>query len=136
MAAEGAGVGGDGRQRLLAARDAYTHTVSPHHHEVLHHVAHRARREGSPGTADIGALLPWKRLRADTRWAGALLAVAEAEVRPATAAAVAAVRDASLSRGAAARAGLPGFASGDAPASAVLTAAAPDRRAAYGPQDW
>ncbi|WP_258311200.1 hypothetical protein [Streptomyces sp. NWU49] len=65
------------------------------------------------------------------------MAVAEAEVRRATAAAVAAVRDASLGRGAAARAGraalagLPGFASGDAPASAVLTAAAPDRRAVY-----
>ncbi|MEU6887922.1 hypothetical protein ABZ918_22410 [Streptomyces viridosporus] len=58
-------------------------------------------------------------------------------MRRATAAAVAAVRDASLGRGAAARAGraalagLPGFASGDAPASAVLTAAAPDRRAVY-----
>ncbi|MER5995694.1 hypothetical protein [Streptomyces viridosporus] len=57
MAGEGAGVGSDGRQRLIAARDTYTHTVSPHHDEVLQHVAHRARREGSPGKADIGALL-------------------------------------------------------------------------------
>ncbi|MFF9220771.1 hypothetical protein [Streptomyces viridosporus] len=136
MAGEGAGVGSDGRQRLLAARNAYTRTASPHHDEVPPHVAHRARREGGLGTADIGALPPWKRLRAGTRWAGALMAVAEAEVRPATAAAVAAVRDTSLSRSAAARAGraapagLPGLVSGDAPAPAVLTAAAPDRRAA------
>ncbi|MGV4891422.1 hypothetical protein ACSR0Z_33540 [Streptomyces viridosporus] len=133
MAGEGAGVGGDGRQRLLAARDACTRTVSPHHDEVPHHVARRARGEGSLGKADLGALL-WKRLRADTRWAGALMAVAEAEARRATAAAV---RDPSLGRrtaaeaGRAALAGLPGFASGDAPASAVLTAAAPDRRAVY-----
>ncbi|EFE72181.1 predicted protein [Streptomyces viridosporus ATCC 14672] len=105
-------------------------------------MSRRARGEGSPGKADIGALLLWKRLRAGTRWAGALMAVADAEVRRATAAAVAAVRDTSLSRGAAARAsratlaGLPGFVSGDAPASAVLTAAAPDRMAVYAPQDW
>ncbi|MEU6887921.1 hypothetical protein ABZ918_22405 [Streptomyces viridosporus] len=57
MAGEGAGVGGDGRQRLIAARDACTQAVSPHHDEVPQHVAHRARREGSPGKAGIGALL-------------------------------------------------------------------------------
>ncbi|WP_055691547.1 hypothetical protein [Streptomyces prasinus] len=111
--------------------------VSPHYDEVLHHVAHRAQAEGSLGKADIGALLLWKRLRADTRWAGALMAVADAEVRRVTAAAVAAVRDTSLSRSTAARvgraalAGLPGSTSGDALASAVLTAAAPDRTAVY-----
>ncbi|MGW3683347.1 hypothetical protein [Streptomyces prasinus] len=137
MAGEGAVVGSDGWQRLIAARDAYTHTVSPHYDEVLHHVARRAQAEGSLGKADIGALLLWKRLRADTRWAGALMAVADAEVRRVTTAAVAAVRDTSLSRSTAARAGraalagLPGFASGDALASAVLTAAAPDRMAVY-----
>ncbi|MDT0616097.1 hypothetical protein [Streptomyces lancefieldiae] len=54
-----------------------------------------------------------------------------------TAAAVSAVRDTSVSRSEAARAGraalteLPGFVSGDALASAVLTAAAPNRMAVY-----
>ncbi|MFE9976601.1 hypothetical protein ACFYRD_39380 [Streptomyces hirsutus] len=137
MPDQGAVVSSDGWQRLIAARTAYTQAVSAHYDEVLHHVAHRAQAEGSLGKADIGALLLWKRLRADTLWAGALMAVADADVRRATAAAMAAVRDTSLSRSAAARAGraalaeLPGFTSGDALASAVLTAAAPDRMAVY-----
>ncbi|MCG8971329.1 hypothetical protein JRC61_38120 [Streptomyces sp. CL12-4] len=104
---------------------------------MLHQVAHRARTEGSLGKADIGALLLWKRLRADTRWANNLMAVADADVRKATAAATLAVRDNSISSSQAARAGraalseLPGFTSGDALASALLTAAAPDRMAVY-----
>ncbi|MEV5513888.1 hypothetical protein AB0L50_13305 [Streptomyces flaveolus] len=137
MTDQGAVIDNEGWQRLIAAREAYTHAVSPHYDEVLHQVAHRARTERSIGKADIGALLLWKRLRADTRWASALMAVADADVREATRAATAAVRDTSLSRSQAARAGraalaeLPGFTSGDALASAVLTAAAPDRMAVY-----
>ncbi|MET9983996.1 hypothetical protein [Streptomyces rochei] len=79
----------------------------------------------------------WKRLRADTRWAGALMATADRDVRRVTAVAAVAVRDTSLPRGEAARAGraalaeLPGFTTGDALASAVLTAAAPHRMAVY-----
>lgn len=63
--------------------------------------------------------------------------VADSEVRRATAAATAAVRNTSVSRSEAARAGraapsgLPGFASGDALPSAALTAAAPHRTAVY-----
>ncbi|MBQ0890871.1 hypothetical protein KBZ94_39155 [Streptomyces sp. RM72] len=89
------------------------------------------------GKADIGALLLWKRLRADTRWASALMTTADAEVRRATAAAMTAVLDTSVSPSDAARAGraalapLPGFTRGDALASTVLTAAAPDRMAVY-----
>ncbi|MER6851282.1 hypothetical protein AB0A81_30560 [Streptomyces flaveolus] len=85
-------IGSESWQRLIAARDAYTHAVSPHFDEVLHQVAHRARTEGSLGKADIGALLLWKRLRADTRWANALMTVADADVRKATSAATLAVR--------------------------------------------
>lgn len=65
------------------------------------------------------------------------MALPEADVRRATAAATTAARDTSPSRSAAARAGraalvsLPGFVTGDALASAVLTAAAPDRMAIY-----
>ncbi|MFG3115511.1 hypothetical protein ACGF4C_13995 [Streptomyces sp. NPDC048197] len=124
-------------QQLAAARQAYTDTVSPHYDETLQQVTQRARASGDIGKADIGALLIWKRLRADTPWAAKLMALADADVRHVTAAATAAARDTSLSRSAAARAGraalrsLPGFHTGDALASAVLTAAAPDRMAMY-----
>ncbi|MFF8882092.1 hypothetical protein [Streptomyces flaveolus] len=65
------------------------------------------------------------------------MATADAEVRKAAKAATLAVRDTSLSRSHAARdgraalSGLPGFTPGDALASAVLTAAAPDSMAVY-----
>ncbi|MGV2918283.1 hypothetical protein [Streptomyces alfalfae] len=65
------------------------------------------------------------------------MALADAGVRRATAAATTAPRDTTLSRCAGAQAGraalahLPGFRTGDALASAVLTAAAPDRMAIY-----
>ncbi|MFJ7242795.1 hypothetical protein ACIQWB_37530 [Streptomyces olivaceus] len=124
-------------QRLASARQAYTDTVSPYYDETLHHVAQRARVSGDIGKADIGALLMWKRLRADTPWAAELMALADADVRRATAAATTAARDNTLSRSSAAQAGraalasLPGFRTGDALASAVLTAAAPNRMAVY-----
>ncbi|MFJ6142971.1 hypothetical protein [Streptomyces anulatus] len=124
-------------QRLAAAHQAYTDTVSPYYDEILQEVTRRACTGGSIGKADIGALLMWKRLRADTPWASELMALADSDVRRATAAATAAARDTSLSRRSAARAGraalasLPGFRTGDALASAVLTAAAPDRMAVY-----
>ncbi|MFE7445915.1 hypothetical protein ACFU7X_36325 [Streptomyces chartreusis] len=124
-------------QRLVSARQAYTDTVSPYYDETLQQVTQRACEDGSIGKADIGALLMWKRLRADTPWAAELMALADADVRRATAAATTAVRDTSVSRRTSARAGraalasLPGFRTGDALASAVLTAAAPDRMAIY-----
>ncbi|MCI4145777.1 MULTISPECIES: hypothetical protein [unclassified Streptomyces] len=124
-------------ERLAAARQAYTDTVSPYYDETLQEVTRRAYTSGSIGKADIGALLMWKRLRADTPWAAELMALADTDVRRATAAATTAARDPTLSLGAAAQAGraalahLPGFRTGDALASAVLTAAAPDRMAIY-----
>ncbi|WP_253191303.1 hypothetical protein [Streptomyces sp. M1013] len=132
--------GSDGWQRLIAAREMYTRSAGVHYDEVLDQVAQRAHSEGSIGKADIGALLLFKRLRADTRWASALMATADADVRRATAAAMTAVLDASVSPSEAARAGrgalagLPGYTRGDALASIVLTAAAPHRTASASPQ--
>ncbi|MEU6950224.1 hypothetical protein ABZ957_34180 [Streptomyces sp. NPDC046316] len=124
-------------QRLAAAHQAYTDTVSPYYDETLQEVTRRACASGSIGKADIGALLMWKRLRADTPWASELMALADTEVRHATAAATTAARNTTLSLCAGAQAGraalahLPGFRTGDALASAILTAAAPHRMAIY-----
>jgi hypothetical protein len=74
-------------QRLAAARQAYADTVSPYYDETLQEVTRRACTSGGIGKADIGALLMWKRLRADTPWAAELMALADTDVRRATAAA-------------------------------------------------
>ncbi|MFD8430637.1 hypothetical protein ACFV1R_23900 [Streptomyces coelicoflavus] len=55
-------------QRLAAAHQAYTDTVSPYYDETRQEVTRRACTSGSIGKADIEALLMWKRLRADTPW--------------------------------------------------------------------
>ncbi len=122
---------------LIAAHDSYRAATSPNYDEVLWEVSQRAEASGSLGKADIGALVVWKRLSARTRWASALMARPDTEVRAATSKAWEAVRDTSRPRALAARAGrtalasLPGFRKGDALASAVLTAAAPLRMAVY-----
>lgn len=105
--------------------------------EVLEQVQHRVAAEGSIGKADIGALVLWKRLNASTRWADALMRMTDRDVRELTAVSVAAVNDVSRTVPDAARAGrsalssLPGCTTGDALASALLLAAAPDRMAVY-----
>lgn len=105
--------------------------------EVFHEVAARIEDAGSAGKGDIGALLFWKRLRADTPWAATLHQVAESEVREITARAVQAARDDTITTPEAASAArsaltaLPGFTTGDALASAVIAAAAPRRMAVY-----
>ncbi|MFE2159875.1 hypothetical protein ACFW9M_18890 [Streptomyces lydicus] len=122
---------------LVAARAAYASTVSEFYDETFWCVSHRGQATGSFGKVDIGALLLWKRLRADTVWVGELMALPDNHVREVTAASVNAVRDTSLSRMSAAKSGraalatLPGFRTGDALASALLTAAAPERMAIY-----
>ncbi|MFI9365142.1 hypothetical protein ACIG5E_29440 [Kitasatospora sp. NPDC053057] len=122
---------------LVPARAGYLAGVSPHYDEVLDEVAQRVRSSGSLGKTDIAALTVWKRLSARTPWAAVLMSRPDAEVRAVTGRAVAAVRDTAVPRGEAARAGravlmgLPGFRTGDALASAVLTAAAPARMAVY-----
>ncbi|MFF9337718.1 hypothetical protein ACF1AI_35765, partial [Streptomyces albogriseolus] len=72
-----------------------------------------------------------------TRWVTALMSLPDTHVRAVTERAVTAVRNTTVSPSEAARTGrgiiaeLPGFHSGDALASAVLTAAAPTRMAVY-----
>lgn len=124
-------------ERLVEARSAYEKAVSQAYDEVLWEVTERVAKTNSIGKADIGALLFWKRLRADTPWVAELHTLADEGVRAETTAAVAAVRDGRLPTPDAAREGrralgaLPGFAKGDALASALLLAAAPDRMAIY-----
>ncbi|WP_422935805.1 hypothetical protein [Sinomonas sp. P47F7] len=110
---------------------------SPAYDEILHEVTDHARATNSIGKADVGALLFWKRLRADTPWVSELMIMNDSEVRAITAKTMLDVRDESPSVPKAARAGrralspLPGFQSGDALASALLFAAAPDRMAVH-----
>ena len=121
---------------LIAAYDA-KHSEASHYDEVLDEVAGRCIETGSLGKLDIGALVFWKRLRANTPWAEHLLDKSESDVRKVTAEAVRCARDESLSVPEAARlartklVGLPGFQTGDAVASALIVAAAPDRMAVY-----
>lgn len=123
--------------RLVAAHASYERQASAAYDEVLVEVAARVATTGSIGKADIGALVLWKRLRADTRWARRLMDMTDLEVRSHTAQAVDAVRDRTVPVPAAARSGrrllgaLPGFTMGDALASALLVAAAPDCMAVY-----
>ncbi|MFE7427483.1 hypothetical protein [Streptomyces sp. NPDC057545] len=122
---------------LNSARTDYLAGVSPHCDEVFHEVAQRTERAGSLGKTDIAALVVWKRLSAQTRWVSALMSLPDAQVRAVTERAVTAVHNTTLPRGEAARTGrgilweLPGFRTGDALASAVLTASAPQRMAVY-----
>lgn len=124
-------------ERLRQARLDYGQAVSPSYDEVFHEVVDRIAEAGSVGKSDIGALLFWKRLRANSPWVTQLMAMTDAEVRDDAAEAVTAVNDTSQSAPNAAGAGraalspLPGFTTGDALASAVLAAAAPERMAAY-----
>ena len=122
---------------LIPARADYLAAVSPHYDEVFHDVAQRTEHTGSLGKTDIAALVVWKRLSAQTPWVSALMSLPDTHVREVTQRAVTAVRDTTLPRSEAARTGrgimweLPGFRTGDALASAALTAAAPTRMAVY-----
>lgn len=119
---------------LCAARSRVDSEV---YDELLYEVSHRIETSGSIGKGDVGALLFWKRLRANTPWVASLQLTPEVRVRAVTAVAVDAVRDTSVDTAEAARRGraalspLPGFARGDALASALLLAAAPQRMAVY-----
>jgi hypothetical protein len=123
--------------RLLAARKAYCDAVAPAYDDVLHAVTDRVAQSGSLGKDDIGALLFWKRLRADTRWAKAMHDLPDAQVRSITSEAVKMVNDDALELRKAARKGrsalssLPGLRTGDALASAILLSCSPSRMAVY-----
>lgn len=84
-------------QILFDARAAYGEAVSVHYDDVLHEVSARTMSSGSVGKVDIGALLFWKRLRADTPWASQLNVMADADVRVHTGRAMDLVNDTSLS---------------------------------------
>ncbi|WP_105974917.1 hypothetical protein [Streptomyces geranii] len=122
---------------LIPARADYLASVSPHYDEVFHDVVQRTEHAGSLGKTDIAALVVWKRLSAQTPWVSALMSLPDAHVRAVTQRAVTAARDTAVPRSEAARTGrgimweLPGFRTGDALASAALTAAAPTRMAVY-----
>lgn len=124
-------------RQLVTARAAYTGEVAAAYDEVVEEVAARAAAAGSLGKLDLGGLTAWKRLRADTPWMSQLMGMRDADVRIVTRRAAVAARDASVSVPAAAAAArsalvpLPGFAHGDALASAVCFALAPDLLAVY-----
>ena len=122
---------------LSSSHAAYMSSTKPEYDEVLREVSARIRAAGSVGKVDIGALSFWKRLQANTPWVPKLMIMSDREVRAVTEKAVVAVNDEALAVPEAASAGrralapLPGFKIGDAMASAVLLAAAPERMAVY-----
>lgn len=127
----------EGWTRILASYSEYHAETSPAYDEVLNEVVERVRKTGDIGKADIGALLFWKRLRADTPWVTHLMTTPDVTVRETTERAVSIVNDLSLPTPEAAGlargilSSLPGFQKGDALASALLLAAAPRRMAIY-----
>lgn len=104
--------------RLSAARLALERETSPAYDEVLVEVSERVAASGSLGKSDIGALVLWKRIQANTRWAVRLMGMPDTEVRAVTRRAVDAVRDPHVTVPDAARRGrrelsaLPGFTTG------------------------
>lgn len=120
--------------RLVAARGDDTFEV---YDEVLREVEGRIADNGFAGKADIGALVFWKRIQANTRWARDLHAVPDEEVRRITQRAFTAVRAEDTTvpqRAQTARTELqvlPGFRSSYSLASALLVAASPGTMAVY-----
>lgn len=126
-------------QSCIALTDAlgrYREAASPEYDETLHDVIGRVATAGCLSKTDLGALFFWKRIPTGA-WIEKLLCMSDAEVRRITAAAVTAARDQQLTVPQAARRArqalldLPGAATGDPFASAVILAAAPDRMAIY-----
>jgi hypothetical protein len=105
--------------------------------EVVDEVAERVAGSGSIGKLDIGALVAWKRLRADTAWVKALMFLPEVAVRAQTSRAVNAAQDGTrtvpeaASDARSALTALPGMGVGDAIASTLCFVAAPNRMAVY-----
>lgn len=114
---------GDVWAKLLTARRDYAASVSSAYDEVVDEVAGRIAGCGSIGKSDIGALLFWKRLRADTKWVRHLHTWSDTEVRQVTSRAVAAVRDTETSVWKAASAGRAALA--ELPASEAVTPSPP-----------
>jgi hypothetical protein len=123
-------------EEIVKALAGYRATVPDCYDEPLHEVIERVARTGSIGKVDIGALYFWKRIQVGP-WNEPMLKTPEATVRAITAVAVEAARDRNLSVPEAAAAArralspLDGMRKGDALASALILAAAPDRMAVY-----
>jgi len=66
---------------MAAAHDAYERQVAPSYDEVPVEVAAHVSKPEASAKPDIGALLLWKRIRADTRWTRQLLSMPDVEVR-------------------------------------------------------
>lgn len=127
----------EAKERVTLLAQALTdHPISPHYDESLQEVSRRIAAEGSAGKADIGAIVFWKRIRANAAWVTTLLLTPEADVRATTGAAARAVRASddvvtAAREGRAALRSLPGFGHGDAIPSALLFAIDPARLAVY-----
>ncbi|WP_230594081.1 hypothetical protein [Rhodococcoides fascians] len=123
--------------KLLVAHADYESTVTDSYDEVLFDVVARVESARSVGKADIGALLFWKRLRADTPWAMALHNMRDSDVRVVTGAMYVAANDLAVDvptaagRARQALIELPGCVNGGALPSALILAAAPSRMAIY-----
>jgi hypothetical protein len=125
-------------KRLVDARAAYPNLEDGHpYDEVLFEVQVAAERSASIGKADIGALLLWKRLNLSTPWTRDLNNMPDRDVRKITSTAVELARDPAVIAPDAAEAArialleLPGCRHGQAIASTILTAGAPNRMAVY-----
>jgi hypothetical protein len=105
--------------------------------EVLRDVSARAAGTGSLGKADIGALVLWKRITAQAKWANTLMLTPETKVRAVSGAAYKAANDTSVTVPVAGQKArellwdLPGMGGTAALASAVLLALAPERMAVW-----
>lgn len=122
---------------LRQARESYDDTAGASYDEVLTEVSGHIRESGSIGKLDIAGVLLWKRAQPKPKWLRQLNDTPEQDVRAITRTVVEAVNDQTSGVPEAAQAGrsalglLPGFKSGDALASAVMVAAAPQRLAVY-----
>lgn len=125
-------------KRLIAAHASYSgYDDGSQYDEAFLQVQLAVDGSGSLGKVHIGALMLWKRLNLNTRWARALNNMADSSVREITEEAIRLARDESISIPDAARLArqvlldLPGCRSGHAVASTILTAGAPVRMAVY-----
>jgi hypothetical protein len=126
----------DAEQRIaiLERAMAKVRRLSPHYDDVLRDVSARISANCSVGKGDIAMLAFWKRIPTKS-WAEDFLSLPELEVRDVTSHVVVAARERDLIVGASKARELlrklPGFVTGSAMSSAVLTAIRPTDLAIY-----
>ena len=121
---------------LVAAQNRYpSGSEDDHYDEILDEIHQRITTTGSVGKSDIGALMLWKRLNLNTRWARSLNNESDKRVREITSEAIGLASSGDIPEAArdarTALRDLPGCRSGAAVASTILTAAWPERMAVY-----